>query len=391
MFFSYGELGSVIIHQTLYDLFPPASIDPNLNSPLTVNEFIQRILVPEVGVRLIMEDQGLEGEEGMETAVCILRESANYGVAMFPEDGGEWGGGRGRGRKGEDEEMGVADRIVMERARKRRKELEEEEGGEETEIEMGELQVASDMEIEGGKQTKRSSRRKKELEPSKKAKEVDSAPAVVPRPKPRPLGKTSSSASVLTSGKDFDTTPHGSQSVEEDVDLDVAEPAAPIKPRLKRKPSNRHSPTVSDLGQQTDTESDTEKMTRLSAAIYSGSTFLDLCSTDEDAEGQDGKTAGKATRARKKRATVATKRPAPEPVPEAEDTEDDSVELVIPLETPEAKRIRHGLVEHEDELEETPRPPGSSYVSRTPSATDSSFHPLRAAQERKKRSGTVSE
>ncbi|KAF8222951.1 hypothetical protein L208DRAFT_1412661 [Tricholoma matsutake] len=39
-------------------------------------------------VRLIMEDQSLEGEEEMETAVRIMRESANYGVAMFPEGGG---------------------------------------------------------------------------------------------------------------------------------------------------------------------------------------------------------------------------------------------------------------------------------------------------------------
>jgi hypothetical protein len=347
-----------------------------------------------------MEDQELEGEEGMETAVRILRESASYGVAMFPEDGGEWdvgGSERGNGRRGRkggvDEEMGVADRIVMERARKRRKELEEEEGGMEMEMEMGELQVISDMDIDG-KQKKPNSRRKKGPDLSKKgkAKEVDPAPVIVPRPKPRPLGKTSSSASVLASGTDFDTTPHESQSVEEAIDSEVAEMVAPLEPRQKRKPSKRHSPTVSDLEQRTDTESETENTTRLAAAISSGSTFLDLCSLDNDAESQDGKIAGRVTRTRKRLAKVGTtKRPAPEPISVVKDAEDDSVELVIPLETPVAKRIRQVLVEHDDELEETPRLPGSSYVLRTPSANDSLFVPLMAARERGTRSGTASE
>ncbi|KAF8074673.1 RTC4-like domain-containing protein [Lyophyllum atratum] len=65
----YGELGSVIIHQTLYDLFPPASLDPGLVAPLTPNDFIQRILVPEVGVRLVMEDMGLDESKEKESDV----------------------------------------------------------------------------------------------------------------------------------------------------------------------------------------------------------------------------------------------------------------------------------------------------------------------------------
>ncbi|KDR67618.1 hypothetical protein GALMADRAFT_79483, partial [Galerina marginata CBS 339.88] len=87
----YGELGSVIIHQTLYNMFPPSKMDPALIAPLTSNEVVQRILVPEVALHLIMEDMDLEGEEGMEEALEILRDSSSYGVAMFPEDGGEWG------------------------------------------------------------------------------------------------------------------------------------------------------------------------------------------------------------------------------------------------------------------------------------------------------------
>lgn len=155
---SYGELGSSIILQTLMDVFPLAQFRPELVSPLTPKEFMQRVLVPEVGVRLIMEDKGLKGQKGKDMALKILRESTSYGVAMFPEGGNEWedghgiakkddavafgrakGRGAGKGGKGiaasqtviafrpEDEEMGVADLIVLERARKRRKELEEEE------------------------------------------------------------------------------------------------------------------------------------------------------------------------------------------------------------------------------------------------------------------------
>ncbi|KAK0238524.1 RTC4-like domain-containing protein [Armillaria nabsnona] len=118
----YGEQGSVIIHQTLFNLFPPASIHPDQVKPLTPNEFTQRILVPEVAARLIRQDMGVSPSK----AVKILRESASYGVAMFPEDGGGWGE-----KKKDDDVMGVADLMVMARARKRRIELEQEEREEE--------------------------------------------------------------------------------------------------------------------------------------------------------------------------------------------------------------------------------------------------------------------
>lgn len=117
---SYGEQGSVIIQHTLYDLFPPSSINQPFIKPLTANEYVQRILVPEVAVKLIMGDQNTSYEK----AVAVLRESSNYGVAMFPEDGGEWGEKKHRKT---DDDMGVADKMIMERARKRRIELEKEE------------------------------------------------------------------------------------------------------------------------------------------------------------------------------------------------------------------------------------------------------------------------
>lgn len=116
---SYGEQGSIIIHQTLFDLFPPSTFDASLISPLAPAEFIQRILVPEAAVRLIAQDLCVD----MEDAIVTLRDSAQYGVAMFPDTGEN----NSRGPGGDDDEMDVADQIVMERARVRRKELAEEE------------------------------------------------------------------------------------------------------------------------------------------------------------------------------------------------------------------------------------------------------------------------
>jgi RTC4-like domain len=108
--FSYGELGSMILHQTLYNIFPPSSFDAQSIVPLTPQEFIQRILVPEAALALIMEDMGQDRTRAAQT----MRESAGYGVAMFPDTS------EGPGvEAGED--------IVLERARARRRELEDEE------------------------------------------------------------------------------------------------------------------------------------------------------------------------------------------------------------------------------------------------------------------------
>ncbi|KAJ6553954.1 RTC4-like domain-containing protein, partial [Mycena vulgaris] len=87
----YGEQGAVIIHQILYDMFPLGTIDPDLVRPFTPNEFILRILVPEVGMRLIIQDMSLSVDSRLDKrrAVAVLRASARYGVAMFPVDGGD--------------------------------------------------------------------------------------------------------------------------------------------------------------------------------------------------------------------------------------------------------------------------------------------------------------
>ena len=148
-------------------MFPPGSMNASLIAPLTGNEFMEKILVPEVALRLIMEDRSLKGEEGKQEALTVLRESSSYGVFMFPEDGGEWGGQR---RKARDNQLGVGDMIVMQRAMKRRKELEEEREEEE------ERMLQSEHEREAWRRT--SNRRDKEPAPT--------------QPRPRPLGKASS-------------------------------------------------------------------------------------------------------------------------------------------------------------------------------------------------------
>ncbi|KAG2071637.1 hypothetical protein BDR04DRAFT_1193691, partial [Suillus decipiens] len=115
----YGELGLLIIHQTLYSLFPFSSFEPSSIAPLTPAEFIQLVLVPEAAVGLIMQDLHLDRNE----AIVTLRESSQYGVSMFPDVGS----GSAFDDDDDSNYESVADRIVMERARARRLELEEEE------------------------------------------------------------------------------------------------------------------------------------------------------------------------------------------------------------------------------------------------------------------------
>ena len=105
-------------------MFPPDSFDLKLIRPFSANDFIQRVLVPEVALRLIMEDRGLKGLVGARAALLILRESTTYGVTMFPEDGGENISVSGGRRRDKTSAIEAGDKIVMERAMKRRKEIE---------------------------------------------------------------------------------------------------------------------------------------------------------------------------------------------------------------------------------------------------------------------------
>jgi hypothetical protein len=165
----------VIIHQTLYDLFPPATIPPALTHPLTPAEFIRQILAPQVGLMLIQEDLGVGVREALET----MRESVQYGVGMFPHGGDEGGSGEGA--------VGVVEAMMVERARRRRKELEREEKEEEELLEREKeekerMERDAAIEVKGkGKGKGKSKEKKKET-----TSEVEVLSPTTPRPRPRP-------------------------------------------------------------------------------------------------------------------------------------------------------------------------------------------------------------
>ncbi|KAJ1306595.1 hypothetical protein OPQ81_007595 [Rhizoctonia solani] len=85
----YGEQGLLVFFDTLNELFP------NLTSeeckPLTTRQFFTSVLVPEAAALLIKQDMDCTYEE----ALTILRESRQYGLAMFPDRGGFFGSGTG--------------------------------------------------------------------------------------------------------------------------------------------------------------------------------------------------------------------------------------------------------------------------------------------------------
>ncbi|CAE6468424.1 unnamed protein product [Rhizoctonia solani] len=85
----YGEQGLLVLFDTLNELFP------NLTSeecrPLTARQFFMSVLVPEAAALLIEQDMDCTHEE----ALITLRESRQYGLAMFPDRGGFFGSGKG--------------------------------------------------------------------------------------------------------------------------------------------------------------------------------------------------------------------------------------------------------------------------------------------------------
>ena len=123
-----------------------------------------------------MEDNSLSGFSGAREALGILRESASYGVSMFPEDEGEWGVvemAHNRKEKVIDGmRLGVADRMALDRARKRRKELEAEEAKEKA----AETLESDASEVPQGSRTRK----------GQKKREVSNPPSQPPRPRPKP-------------------------------------------------------------------------------------------------------------------------------------------------------------------------------------------------------------
>ncbi|CAE6483526.1 unnamed protein product [Rhizoctonia solani] len=85
----YGEQGLLILFDTLNELFP------NLTSeecrPLSARQFFMSVLVPEAAALLIEQDMDCTHQE----ALITLRESRQYGLAMFPDRGGFFGSGKG--------------------------------------------------------------------------------------------------------------------------------------------------------------------------------------------------------------------------------------------------------------------------------------------------------
>ncbi|KAJ2929474.1 hypothetical protein H1R20_g7620, partial [Candolleomyces eurysporus] len=228
----YGELGTVIINQTLYDMFPPASIQAQAIAPLGAEEFLQRILIPEAALRLIMEDKGLKGSSGRQTALQVLRESSSYGVAMFPADGTDPMGGGGRKSTKNEEGLTAGETIIMERARRRRKEIEEEDAREEA----AEAERARMMQVDTVQQKSK------------------------PRPRPRPVGKGASKSSMMDLSKtddeniftadesdgrpehrdtdpiEVDVTDYGADHSESDADSEIIVSSRPQRTRKSRSP-----------------------------------------------------------------------------------------------------------------------------------------------------------
>ncbi|ESK87391.1 proteophosphoglycan ppg4 [Moniliophthora roreri MCA 2997] len=251
----YGELGSVIIHHALYELFPPSSIEPHLVAPLDPKEFIQRVLVPEVGVRLIMEDKKLIGGAGAREAVQILRDSSKYGVAMFPEDGGEWDdSSRGRKQKENGQSgLNAADAMVREKARKRRIEIAEEDRIEEKELEMA-------------KEAEKYSRQS-EAKADDPTVTTKKASRPEPRPRPKAIRKNSSTVAVdaaQASEAETDTTPHDED--DEDamqyVDLEERKLFAELDDILDRDADSGFTSFLSRPSRAPSTENSSEPSTK---------------------------------------------------------------------------------------------------------------------------------
>ncbi|KAF9460531.1 RTC4-like domain-containing protein [Collybia nuda] len=373
----YGERGSVIIHQTLYNLFPPTSIDPSHVAPLTPNEFLQRILVPEVGVRLIMEDKGLFGNDGVNSAVQILRDSASYGVAMFPEDGGEWGKGEGdRGSDGDNEELGVADLILMQRAKKRRKELEEEDEREEKEWQL----------LREGQKEKQKSLKKKEIEKTKKERgkkarshtDYASHTPPIPRPRPRPLGKGLYGIDIFADEMDGSGSSQSRDASKETTD-DESEDTL----HSKSKRRFRLSPTVGGSCLKTNEKISTRRVTR--SVSRSASVDVDLCSSSDNPSHSDASLKARPRNANKKHNRATRKATAHSSRSGGSDSD-----LVIVNSTPSSRKTPTARRSNHDrqsgiDVDDTPMPPSRPRFppSRSEGKPDTQY-PLRMAMERKK-------
>ncbi|CDZ97629.1 Restriction of telomere capping protein 4, C-terminal [Phaffia rhodozyma] len=99
----FGEIGQILFHQTLSELFidpPSCPIEPYLPcepvvtsataSPLTASDFLYFVLIPELTIILIQQDLGLDR---FKDAFDVMAESREYGNSRFAAEEGETVGG----------------------------------------------------------------------------------------------------------------------------------------------------------------------------------------------------------------------------------------------------------------------------------------------------------
>ncbi|CAK5282348.1 unnamed protein product [Mycena citricolor] len=278
----YGEMGAMIINQTLYNSFPLDSINPDLVLPLTPRDFMQRILIPEVGMRLVIEDMNMDVDDADDraTAVQVLRDSASYGVAMFPEDGGEWGKSS-MSQVVDENDLGVADLMLLERARRRRKELEVEEREEEEMMHQDTIRETSDSKPKA----KTRAKRKTEKENSDELVTIDEESPLQARPRPKALHKKR--AAVLASSdmetdssrgtiEDDDTLPFTSRSEAEPTPKPSRRPTLELSSSdelISKKWKSKQKHMVS--------ESDSDARPPKSSPSSSCMAVVDACSDDD--------------------------------------------------------------------------------------------------------------
>lgn len=81
---SYGEMGWMIIVQTMLELFPWTAWNTSAIRPLTPMQAIEQILVPTTALSLITEDLSVLAKnlDPLET----MQASGQYGSLIFPYD-----------------------------------------------------------------------------------------------------------------------------------------------------------------------------------------------------------------------------------------------------------------------------------------------------------------
>ncbi|KAG9001213.1 hypothetical protein FRB90_011659 [Tulasnella sp. 427] len=76
----YGEQGFIVISETLQNMFPQEKLEAADIMPMNSQDFLQRVLVPETAILLIMEDR----DEDYATALKTMEDSRAFGTALFP-------------------------------------------------------------------------------------------------------------------------------------------------------------------------------------------------------------------------------------------------------------------------------------------------------------------